>query len=108
MPLPDIIRRSGRSLEEAQLHSYCSQAWTHNFMWMTMTPAKVEPSAFMMDAFRVHFNGFHKFKQRVRFSLPLSILSWLLSPLFHPFKPLTFSKHFFVTFNINCCKLPLY
>lgn len=67
MPLPDIIRRTGRKLEEAQLHSYCSQAWTHNFMWLTMTPAKVEPSTFMMDAFRVHFNGFHKFKQRVRF-----------------------------------------
>ena len=66
MPLPDVVRRSARKLEEAQLHSYCSQAWNHNFMWHTMTPIKMEPSAFMMDAFRVHFNGFHKFKQRVR------------------------------------------
>ena len=89
MPLPDIIRRTGRKLEEAQLHSYCSQAWTHNFMWMTMTPGKVEPSTFMMDAFRVHFNGFHKFKQRVRFMATLSIYSTPFCHIYTQSKPET-------------------
>ena len=89
MPLPDIVRRSGRKLEDAQLHSYCSQAWNHNFMWHCMVPVKIEPSAHLMDCFRVHFNGFHKFKQRVRSltaSAPFSLLHFIGSLAFEALK----------------------
>lgn len=84
-------------------------------MWQTMTPTHTEPSQFLLDAFKIHFDGITKFKQRVRIcgldfraseprqrgqgrkqgQIPSAFFSFLSCPLQYPLSS-TFSDHFII------------